>query len=167
MSQCNNSVTPSQVESGVEVVKIPKTTAYCGLCDDYARRQADKPIAVLCCEGGCLRGEVARQASNYLCHQLLPQQTVRICLGGAFTKDSGQRKLVRQAARVVALEGCVVDCASRMMAGVVEVPIEVIHVDELYHFDRRLFGIDELPEDQLKQHGIEAATAIATRLQGV
>lgn len=46
-----------------------------------------------CAAMGRLRGEVARQAANMLCHTLAPEKTVRICLGGAFTKDTGQRNL--------------------------------------------------------------------------
>ena len=163
--QSENSTSPQGPAAEYEVVHIAKTPNYCGLCDDYAQSQASKPVAVLCCEGGCLRGDVARQAANHLCHVLLPTQTVRICLGGAFTKDSGQRDLVRHAAKVLALEGCAVDCATRMMQGVVDTPISVICVDELYEFDRSLFGINELPEAEIKRHGISVATQIAESLQ--
>ena len=58
------------------------------------------------CEGACLRGEVSRRAANILCNSIAPDRTVRICLGCAFTKDAGQRALVRNAAKVVAIEGC-------------------------------------------------------------
>ena len=77
-----------------EVAKIRKTTNVCPMCEDYARAQAPKPIAIMSCEGACLRGEVSRQAANIICHKLAPEKTVRICLGGAFTKDTGQRSLV-------------------------------------------------------------------------
>ncbi len=169
MSTCehhsDNSIRCKEHDAEYELVKIAKTPNYCGLCDDYAQSQASKPVAVLCCEGGCLRGDVARQAANHLCHVLLPKQTVRICLGGAFTKDSGQRNLVRHATKVIALEGCAVDCATRMMQGVVDAPISVIRVDQLYEFDRSLFGINELPEAEIKRHGISVATQIAESLQ--
>ena len=46
------------------------------------------------------RGEIARRAANLVCHKLAPEKTVRICLGGAITKDTGQRNLVRNAQRV-------------------------------------------------------------------
>ena len=60
-----------------ETVRIEKAKNNCHLCDDYAERQKAKPVAVLCCEGACLRGEVARQAANILCHSLAPEKTVR------------------------------------------------------------------------------------------
>jgi uncharacterized metal-binding protein len=148
-----------------ETVKIEKTAKVCSLCEDYARRQASKPVVVMSCEGGCLRGEVARRAANILCFELAPEKTARLCLGGAFTKDTGQRALVRNAERLVAIEGCFTECATRMMKGVVpELKAEVVIADRLYEFDRKLFGIEEMPDDEFKEHARKVATAIAARL---
>lgn len=117
------------------------------------------------CEGGCLRGEVARRAANVLCFELAPEKTARLCLGGAFTKDTGQRALARNAKRIVAIEGCFIECASRMMNGVVpELKPEVVIADGLYDFDRKLFGINEMPESELNAHSREVATAVVARL---
>ena len=94
-----------------------------------------KPVAVMSCEGACLRGEVARRAANILCHSLAPEKTARICLGSAFTKDTGQRALVRNAPRVIALEGCAINCSSRMMAGAIDglvITSYSIHYTKLY-----------------------------------
>jgi uncharacterized metal-binding protein len=149
-----------------EVVQIEKTKNSCGLCEEYAEREQAKPVAVLCCEGACLRGEIARQAANLLCHELLPEQTVRICLGGAFTKDTGQRALVRNAPRVVALEGCHINCASRMMQGVLgELTPEVIVTDRLCDFDRQLFGSNELPPAEIAGLARTVAGKVAQLLQ--
>lgn len=87
-----------------EVEMIRETTNVCSVCEDYARAQAFKPIAIMSCEGGCLRGEVSRPAANIICHKLASEKTVRICLGGTFTKDTGQRSLVRNAKRLIAIE---------------------------------------------------------------
>ena len=148
-------------ESQYEVVHIRKTKNVCPLCEDYAERNATKPIAVLSCEGACLRGEIARQAANKICYNLMPEETVRICLGGAFTKDTGQRSLVRNAQRVVAIEGCFIRCASRMMQGVLDdLKPELIIADNLYELPGDLFGVDELPEEQIKAHAETVAHKI-------
>lgn len=145
-----------------ELAYIERTRNVCPMCEDYAKRQAAKPVAVMCCEGACLRGEIARQAASLLCHTLRPEQTVRICLGGAFTKDTGQRALVQHAPRLIALEGCFLNCATRMMKGVVrELEPEVIVADRLYDFDRRLFGIDEMPAVDIARHARTVADAVA------
>ncbi|HSB69243.1 MAG TPA: putative zinc-binding protein [Candidatus Methylomirabilis sp.] len=158
--------TGSAVNLDYEIAHVEKTRNVCPMCEDYAKRQAAKPVAVMCCEGACLRGEVARQAANLLCHSLAPNQTVRICLGSAFTKDTGQRSLVRSAPRVIALEGCFLNCSSRMMRGVIsDLEPEVIIADRLYHFDKRLFGIDEMPRADIEAHARTVAEKVAERLR--
>ena len=148
-----------------ETIAIQKTDKFCPMCEDYAAHQGNKPVVVMSCEGGCLRGEIARQAANILCFELAPEKTARLCLGGAFTKDTGQRELARNAQRLVAIEGCFIECATRMMEGAVPgiVP-EVVIADRLCKFDRRLFGINEMPEAEIKQHAREVAEKIAQTL---
>jgi len=77
------------MNGGTEVIQIEKPRNTCKLCEEYAAQQAHKPIAVLCCEGACLRGEIARRAADVLCRELAPERTARIRLGGAFTKEGG------------------------------------------------------------------------------
>lgn len=154
-----------KVNSDHEIVRIERTKSVCPMCEDYAGAQSRKQVAVICCEGACLRGEVARQAANLLCHSLAPEKTARICLGGAFTKDTGQRGLVQNAPRVIALEGCFINCASRMMKGVLpELKAEIIVADRLYDFDRNLFGIDEMPAAEIEAHARTVAEKVATGL---
>jgi hypothetical protein len=97
-----------------------------------------------------LRGEVARRAANLLCFALAPELAARICLGSAFTKDAGQRRLVEKANKALVLEGCFLRCASRMMAGAAKNPrLETVIVDELYDFDQRLFGCDQVADHEI------------------
>lgn len=152
----------AEAEDSYETVRIAKAKGNCRLCDDYAERHHTRPVAVICCEGACLRGEVARQAANMLCHTIAPQKNVRICLGGAFTKDTGQRDLVRQAPRLIALEGCFTNCASRMMAGVIDgLTPEIIIADRLYDFDRNLFGVEEMAPAEIQAHARTVAEKVA------
>jgi len=96
---------------------------------------------------------------------LAPEKTVRICLGRAFTKNTGQRNLVRTAPRVIALEGCFVNCASRMMNGVIEgLEPEVVIADRFYDFDRKLFGVEEMPPEEIRAHALTVAQKIAATL---
>jgi uncharacterized metal-binding protein len=90
---------------------------------------------------------------------------VRICLGGAFTKDTGQRGLVRNASRVLALEGCPTHCASRMMRGVIDgLEVEIVRTDLLCEFDRSRFGLDETPPEEILVHARAVAQQIAATL---
>jgi len=156
---------PSACGRQYETVSILKPTKVCQLCEDFATRESIKPVAIMCCEGSCLRGEIARQASNILCHNLAQDKTARICLGGAFTKDTGQRALVRNAQRVIAMEGCFLKCATRMMQGVLEgLEPEVVITDSLIDFDRNLFSADEMPEVEIMRHALNVAEKIASEL---
>jgi uncharacterized metal-binding protein len=149
-----------------EVVKIEKTKNVCPMCEDFAKEQIENktPIAVLSCEGACLRGEIARQAANIICFKLSPEKTSRICLGGAFTKNTGQRNLVRNAPKVLALEGCFIKCSSRMMKGVIDkLNPEIIIVDTLCDFDKKLFAINDLSEEKIKELAIDGANKIVEK----
>ena len=92
-------------------------------------------------------------------------QAARICLGGAFTKDMGQRSLVRNALRLVAIEGCGTGCATRMMQGVLGTLLpEVFIADSLCDFDAGLFGIEQMPETEIKDLARTVAERVAAKL---
>ncbi|EMG37454.1 DGC domain containing protein [Desulfocurvibacter africanus PCS] len=162
LNSCLGAKTEEAGNEDFEVARIEKITKVCPMCEDYAGRMRTRPVVVMCCEGACLRGEVARQAANILCHSLQPDKTARVCLGGAFTKDTGQRNLVRGAPRLIAIEGCFIKCATRMMQGVLDsIEPEVILADQLYEFDRNLFGIDEMDEAEIRRHALDVAGKIS------
>lgn len=155
-------------EPQYENVQIEKTKKVCPMCEDYAARNATKPVVVMCCEGACLRGEVARRAANLLSHRLAPERTVRLCLGGAFTKEGGQRSLARNAFKLVAIEGCFLECGTRMMKGVEpNIAPEVIVADRLYDFDHRLFGIDEMADEQITANSAVVAAKVLAAIESV
>ncbi|MBU4437963.1 MAG: putative zinc-binding protein [Firmicutes bacterium] len=151
--------------SDFEVIKIEKIHNICPMCEDYAKEQTEKPVVIMSCEGACLRGEISRRAANHICHDLIPDKTVRLCLGGAFTKDGGQRNLVKNAQRVIALEGCFIKCASRMIKGVVpDAEPEVIITDKLFTFDTNIFGINEMTKEEIHDNSFEVAQKIVDQL---
>ena len=78
-----------------KTIKIAKVTGKCPACEQYAGQNSTTPPKIA--GMACARGEVARRAANLVAHRLARNETVRICLGGAFTKDTGQRNLVRRA----------------------------------------------------------------------
>lgn len=136
-----------------EEIKIEKVDGYCSLCEDYAKKNSTNPtkIAIMSCEGACARGEVSRRAANLITHKLAKENTVRICLGGAFTKEGGQRNLVRETHKAIAIEGCFINCSSRMMKGVIpELKPLVIQADNIYLKDLP-FGIDEVTNEEFNE----------------
>nr|WP_319540949.1 putative zinc-binding protein [uncultured Methanospirillum sp.] len=126
----------------------------CGLCEEYSEKNSTTPpkIAILSCEGACARGEVSRRAANLIAHEIAKDATVRICLGGAFTKNTGQRNLVRRAEKCLAIEGCFVSCTTRMMQGVLpDYKSEIILADTLYE-ESLPFGIDEVSTETFDEY---------------
>jgi uncharacterized metal-binding protein len=157
---CSDFIQDNTNEKDFEVVKIEKTKAVCAQCEKATESKADTgvPIAVISCEGACLRGEVSRRVANNICFKEIPEKTFRVCLGGAFTKDTNQRKLVRNSQKVIALEGCSIMCASRMMKGVLpNVAFQPILVNQHYKIDNNLFAINDL-SDEVTDKLAEAAT---------
>ncbi|MDH5561159.1 MAG: putative zinc-binding protein [Deltaproteobacteria bacterium] len=164
-NKCCSSAKEKQGNAGHELVKIEKPTNTCQMCEDYSKNNEQKPVAIMCCEGACLRGEIARQAANILCYKLASDKTVRICLGGAFTKDTGQRSLVREASKLIAIEGCFLECSTRMMKGVIPgLDPKVIIADSLYSFDQNLFSINEMPEEEIRIHAQTVADKLFSDL---
>jgi uncharacterized metal-binding protein len=145
------------------VIHIEKTKKICGLCENYtASKTSNKNlVAFMSCEGACLRGEVSRRVANKLSFNEMPENSARVCLGSAFTKDTGQRNMLRSANRVVALEGCSIECGTRMMKGVIsDFKPEVIFVDRYYSFNKKLFAINDASEEELEKFSDEAAANI-------
>lgn len=136
-----------------EEIKIEKIDGFCSSCEDYAKKHLTTPtkVAIISCEGACSKGEVSRRAANMIAHKIAKENTVRICLGGAFTKDGGQRDLVRKTHKAIAIEGCFISCSSRMMKGVIpELKPLVVQADNIY--EKNLpFGIDEVSEEEFNE----------------
>lgn len=131
----------------------------------YVQRHLDGPakVAVLACEGACVKGEVARVAANLLAYRLERERTVRICHGDALTADSGFRTLVERAPRVIAVEGCGLHCATELLeARLPGVHVTPVTASTLYEYDRtRCFEIFDMPAEEIAAH----ARAVAAHVQ--
>ncbi len=153
----------------VKTIQIELTDQVCSLGEAYARKHTTTPpkTALLSCEGMCLRGEVARRAANLIAHQLAPEQAVRICHGGLLETASGMKELVRRADQVLVLDGCFLACGTRITKGAFpDLEPDTVITDELFEFDRNLFGVDEMPEAEIQAHAQVVANKIATKYLG-
>ena len=147
-----------------KTIEVKLTEKPCPLGEAYARKHSTTPpkTAVLSCEGMCLRGEIARRAANLITHALAPERTVRVCHGGLLEVGGGMRHLVERADRVLMLDGCALACGTRLLKGAVpQVKPTVLFTDGLIEFDRSLFGVDEMPEEQIRAHARTVAEKIA------
>ena len=114
-----------------------------------AQNMATRRTPVLSCEGACIRGEIARLAANRLAHRG-PYR--RACHGELFAvPDSTMHRWVRQAEKVVLIDGCFLRCHGRMIEPLVGKD-RLVQFDALSHYKMYtdVFDIDAVPEEERK-----------------
>lgn len=137
------------------------------VCPEGARyvekkMEGESKIAIMACEGGCIKGEVARVAANIVAYQRAREETIRICLGDAMTGESGFRTIIERAPRVLVIEGCFLHCGTKMMQ--MRLPSfspTIVEAATLYDFDReKYFEILDLPREQIEAFAVQVASHV-------
>ncbi|MFZ5642480.1 MAG: putative zinc-binding protein [Bacillota bacterium] len=141
----------------------PGGSRICPEGESYVKKITTPKIAVMACEGACIKGEIARVAANILAYQLERNSAVRICLGDAATGKSGFLDLMQQAPKILAIEGCFLRCGNEIMK--MRVPSftsTIIEASSLYSYDKeRIFEIFDMPRTEIE----EIAQKIAENIQ--
>lgn len=134
----------------------------------YVKKQMALPakVAILSCEGACIKGEVTRVAANILAYRLERDKAVRICLGDASTGNSGMLDLIRRAPGVIALEGCYLHCGTQILKSRDQnIVTLIVDTSALYSFDReKYFEIFDMPRDEIDSLALKVAEAVRERL---
>jgi uncharacterized metal-binding protein len=96
------------------LIEIDETSQQCAAGEKYAAQQMrDRTIPVLCCEGPCIRGEIARQAAHRVARKA---PFARACQGEVMTMPhSAMARWVDGADKVVVIDGCFLKCQARQM----------------------------------------------------
>lgn len=126
-------------------------------------------VAIMACEGACIKGEIARVAANILAYQLERDASVRICLGDAVTGDSGFVDLVEKAPETIVIEGCFLHCGTQIMkTRIPDFNPTIVEAIRLYSFDRdKYFEIFDMPRAEIEQYAQRIASHIQqTKFQG-
>jgi uncharacterized metal-binding protein len=137
-----------------KTLTIEEAPFCCSLAKEYVKKHTTTPskIPVVACEGSCLRGEIARRAANLITYKLVPENTVRICFQGIVGGGCEEGVLIEMADKVLFMEGCALKCGSRLVKGAMEIKakIKVVVADQLCDFNPKLFGIDEMPDEDIR-----------------
>ena len=107
-------------------------------------------IPVLSCEGGCIRGEIARLAANIVAKK---EPYRRSCHAELFTAPhSAMARWVTNSNKVVLIDGCFMGCHGRILENTISEDI-LIRFDALsiYQNYTNLFDIDDVPEEERKK----------------
>jgi len=118
-----------------------------------------KAIPVLSCEGSCIRGEIARLAADIVAAK---ESYARACYAeAALVPHSSTLKWVKEAERVVIIDGCNLNCIARVMNNLVQRD-RIVHIDahQLYQKYSDVFLATDVPETARK----ETANHVAGRI---
>lgn len=144
----------------LEVTPIDKV---CKIGEEFGRQcRNEGNIPVFSCEGGCIKGEIARQAANMVAET---DGFARACHGELFTvPHSDLAGWVRESEQVVLIDGCSLFCHSRIAEN-------IIHKERLVVFDALsihrkysdLMIFNDIPEKERKKAAREVAEVVLAR----
>jgi uncharacterized metal-binding protein len=141
-----NEINVSYDSANSFMIKVHKTEGHCPIGETVGKRNIEeKRIPVLSCEGGCIRGEIARLAANMVSEEA---GFARDCHGELLTvPDSAIAKWIREADKVILIDGCFLSCHGRILEGLLKKG-QLAQFDALKVYKRYtdVFDIDKVSE---------------------
>jgi uncharacterized metal-binding protein len=119
---------------------------------------------VFSCEGPCIRGEIARLAANAVSKT---EGFARACHGEAFTvPHSAMAQWVKEATKVLVIDGCFLKCHARILKGIVNEKA-LVEFDALPFYNKytEYFDIDSVPEQDRKAAARQVADGVIRELK--
>lgn len=142
-------------------LEVEGVKGYCPAGEKYAQeKSAARAIPVLSCEGPCIRGEIARLAANLVAKQV--PSFARACHAETFlVPHSSMARWVKEADRVVMIDGCFLKCHGRVLNMLIGAD-KVVQFDALplYKKYTDVFLMDDVPEQERNAVARQVADAI-------
>jgi len=146
-------------------LEVEGTTKRCPAGEIKGKRMMDEGmIPVLSCEGGCIRGEIARLAANYVAKE---EGFGRGCHGDVITvPQSAIAQWTMKAEKIILIDGCFLRCHGRMLENLLGKD-KLVQFDALTHYKKYsdLIEIDDVPEDVRKSVARDVADWVVTKLK--
>lgn len=146
-------------------INVSEIKGLCPAGETYAKRNmAEKRIPVISCEGPCIRGEIARLAANLVTEEA---PYARCCYAEALmVPHSAMAAWVKEAEKVVVIDGCFLSCLGRVFENVVDKE-KIIHIDALplYREHTNTFLYTDVPEDVRNELARKVADKILEKLK--
>lgn len=146
----------------LEVTSIDKV---CTAGEIYGRQcQKEGKIPVFSCEGGCIKGEIARQTANLVARE---DGFARACHGELFSVPHADlAKWVREADRVVVIDGCSLFCHGRIAENIIgKDQLVVIDALSIHRKYADLMDVDDVPEEERKQAARKVADKVLANFE--
>jgi len=141
------------------------TNAVCPIGEATGKKNIKElKIPVLSCEGACIRGEIARLAANLISKN---ESYGRGCHGELITvPDSAIAKWIKEAEKVVLVDGCFLRCHGRIIENIIEED-KLIQFDALSIYNRYgdIFDYEDVPEKERKEVAQSVADWILDSLE--
>ena len=145
-------------------IAVEGTAGSCPVGEKWgARNLREGKIPVISCEGACIRGEIARVAANMV-GRVEPFR--RSCHGEMFTvPGSAIARWMKEAGKVVVIDGCFLHCHGRIMKNLVEEG-RLVLVDALaiYRKYADIFDIEDVPEEDRRNAARQVADKVISGL---
>ena len=143
---------------------ITKTDKVCGIGEIVGPQLLNEgEIPVFSCEGGCIKGEIARLAANMVAKE---DRYARGCHGALFaTPHSAIAEWIRESDKVVVIDGCFLHCHGRIAEHIIDknklVTLDALAVHKKY---ANLMDVDDVPEAERKKAAREVADKVLAYL---
>lgn len=111
------------------------------------QKNLQKKVPVLACEGPCIRGDIARLAANRVAKE---EPFARACYAETFfVPHSSMARWVKEADKVVMIDGCFLQCLGRVLNNFVDEE-KIVHIDALQIYKKYtdLFAMEDVPEGE-------------------
>jgi uncharacterized metal-binding protein len=145
-------------------VEVEETEGKCPIGEKIGKQnQAEGKIPVLSCEGGCIRGEIARLAANLVAKK---ESYGRGCHGELISiPHSAISQWTRNADKVVLIDGCFLRCHGRILRNIIGKD-RLLEFDALSHYKKYtdIFDIDDVPEKERNQVARDVADWVLSKM---
>lgn len=123
-----------------------------------AGNMAEGKIPVISCEGACIRGEIARLAANMIARE---EPYARGCHGTFSVPDSVMAQWIREADKVVLIDGCFLRCHGRIIENLIgNEKLRQFDALSVYKNYTDVFEIDAVPEAERKKAARQVADSV-------
>ncbi len=147
------------------ILTVDKTSGKCPVGEKVgALNQAENKIPVISCEGGCIRGEIARVAANMVAKK---EPYRRGCHGELLTiPHSAISQWAINADKVILIDGCFLRCHGRILKNIIQQD-RLIEFDALSFYKKytEFFEIDDVPEQERIQVARDVADWVLESLK--
>jgi uncharacterized metal-binding protein len=144
-------------------LRVDGVKGVCPAAEAWAEQKIlHKKIPVLACESACIRGDIARRTANLVAKEEPFERAC--CAEVAFVPHSGMARWVKEADRVVMVNGCFLKCIGRVLNNLVDQE-KIIHIDALHYYNKYtdIFYMEDVPEAER----IETARQVADQILAI